>query len=195
MNDESFVIGIRHTAYHLALRRWRTELGYTQVQASDIVGIGLGTYQKIEALSQLPTPATLDKLVLATDLAPDVICPTWLRARFKGLVTSVDTTLELTPLSLNDPTNAPMLAAPDTTEHIEHEERQRALMEALEGLPERERACLILRFGLNGEKTHTLKEVADKFHITPERVRQIEAAAFRDIRHPRFSKKLREYMP
>ena len=40
----------------------------------------------------------------------------------------------------------------------------------------------------------TLEEVGKTFHVTRERIRQIEAKALRKLRHPSRSKKLREYM-
>ncbi len=52
----------------------------------------------------------------------------------------------------------------------------------LERLDERERKILIFRFGLGEEETHTLEEVAKKFGITRERVRQIEAIALSKVR-------------
>lgn len=42
-------------------------------------------------------------------------------------------------------------------------------------LTEREREIIKMRFGLNGEKTHTLEEVGEAFGVTRERIRQIEA--------------------
>lgn len=52
----------------------------------------------------------------------------------------------------------------------------------LERLDERERKILIFRFGLGEAETHTLEEVAKKFGITRERVRQIEAIALSKVR-------------
>ena len=43
-------------------------------------------------------------------------------------------------------------------------------------------------------KARTLEEVGKTFHVTRERIRQIEAKALRKLRHPSRSKKLREYM-
>jgi len=55
---------------------------------------------------------------------------------------------------------------------------------ALASLTPREEQVLRLRFGL-GEKTdYTLEEVGQRFEVTRERIRQIEAKALRKLRRP-----------
>ena len=44
----------------------------------------------------------------------------------------------------------------------------------VERLDQRERTILTLRFGLNGERPHTLEEVSRVIHRTRERIRQIQ---------------------
>ncbi|MCB0078156.1 MAG: RNA polymerase sigma factor RpoD [Anaerolineales bacterium] len=68
------------------------------------------------------------------------------------------------------------------------------VIEVLGQLSEREQAVLTLRFGLLDGKSHTLEEVGQKFGVTRERIRQIEAKALRKLRHPQRSKKLRDYL-
>ena len=58
------------------------------------------------------------------------------------------------------------------------------LSEALEALDARERRILEMRFGLNDEDEHTLEEVGQVFHLSRERVRQIEKKALQRLRHP-----------
>jgi RNA polymerase primary sigma factor len=66
--------------------------------------------------------------------------------------------------------------------------------EILDGLNERERRVLIMRFGLEDGITRTLEDVGKEFEVTRERVRQIEAKALRKLRHPLRSRKLRDYL-
>jgi RNA polymerase sigma factor (sigma-70 family) len=54
----------------------------------------------------------------------------------------------------------------------------------LEPLDTREREILTLRFGLDRGLPRTLEEVGDHFHLTRERIRQIEARAMSKLRHP-----------
>jgi RNA polymerase primary sigma factor len=65
---------------------------------------------------------------------------------------------------------------------------------ALEGLLDRERQVLELRFGLTDGKDHTLEEVSRYFNVTRERIRQIEAKALRKLRHPARSRPLKDYL-
>ena len=58
------------------------------------------------------------------------------------------------------------------------------LREAMMMLTERERRVLELRYGLGDEHQRTLEEVGEEFHVTRERIRQIEAKSLRKLRHP-----------
>lgn len=68
------------------------------------------------------------------------------------------------------------------------------LDEVLATLTEREQEVLRLRFGLDDGRQRTLEEVGQKFNVTRERIRQIEAKALRKLRHPTRSKKLKDYL-
>jgi RNA polymerase primary sigma factor len=66
--------------------------------------------------------------------------------------------------------------------------------ELLNTLSPREARILRLRFGLQNGHSYTLEEVGQKFGLTRERIRQIEGRALRRLRHPRRSRKLRDYL-
>lgn len=66
--------------------------------------------------------------------------------------------------------------------------------ELLNTLTPREARILRLRFGLQNGHCYTLEEVGQKFGLTRERIRQIEGRALRRLRHPRRSRKLRDYL-
>jgi len=63
----------------------------------------------------------------------------------------------------------------------------------LADLKPREAEVLRLRYGLDGEHVHTLKEVGIKMNVTRERVRQLEMRALRKLRHPRIGRRLKGY--
>jgi len=64
----------------------------------------------------------------------------------------------------------------------------------LESLTERERDIIKLRYGIGEGFTYTLEEVGQKFRVTRERVRQIEAKAVRKLQHPIRSRKLESFI-
>ena len=66
--------------------------------------------------------------------------------------------------------------------------------ELLGTLTPREARILRLRFGLQNGRSYTLEEVGKKFGLTRERIRQIEGRALRRLRHPRRSRKLKDYL-
>ena len=68
------------------------------------------------------------------------------------------------------------------------------LMSVLDTLTPREKKVLELRFGILDGRSRTLEEVGKEFNVTRERIRQIEAKALRKLRHPRRSKKLRDFL-
>jgi len=68
------------------------------------------------------------------------------------------------------------------------------IREVLETLSPREARVLVYRFGLEGGRPMTLEEVGQKFGVTRERIRQIEAKALRKLKHPSRRKKLQDYL-
>lgn len=74
------------------------------------------------------------------------------------------------------------VSAPSPTEKISNYLRQERVTTLLERMSKREREILNMRFGLKDGVMHTLEEVAKRFKITRERVRQIEESAIRRLR-------------
>ena len=72
--------------------------------------------------------------------------------------------------------------AASPTEEISNYLRQEKVADLLRKMSKREHEVLSMRFGLKDDTPHTLEEVAEKFKITRERVRQIEEAALRKLR-------------
>ncbi|MDP1818844.1 MAG: sigma-70 family RNA polymerase sigma factor, partial [Acidimicrobiales bacterium] len=70
----------------------------------------------------------------------------------------------------------------------------RAVIDALDELNDREKAVVRLRFGLDDGQARTLEEVGREFGVTRERIRQIESKTLAKLRHPHRSQKLRDYL-
>ena len=71
---------------------------------------------------------------------------------------------------------------------------QEQLSKVLDGLAERERKVISLRFGLEDGHPRTLEEVGREFGVTRERIRQIESKTLAKLRHPSRSSKLKDYL-
>jgi RNA polymerase primary sigma factor len=84
--------------------------------------------------------------------------------------------------------------APAPAEAASHTLLKEQLNEVLSTLTDREAKVLKLRFGLEDGKARTLEEVGQRFDVTRERIRQIEAKALRKLRHPSRSKKVKDFL-
>lgn len=84
-----------------------------------------------------------------------------------------------------------MLSPSDATTKVVLREK---IEEALDQLSVRERDVVRMRFGLDDGYPHTLEEVGKHFHVTRERIRQIEAKALKKLRHPSRNSRLRDYI-
>jgi RNA polymerase primary sigma factor len=108
------------------------------------------------------------------------------------------------PLSLEMPTDDEAdsvlgdfiedVESPEPVEMVTSRMLRDQLTDILSGLPPREVRILQMRYGLVDGETYTLEEVGKKLGVTRERVRQIEAQALSRLRHPTYSRKLRDYL-
>lgn len=77
----------------------------------------------------------------------------------------------------------------DPAQEITAELTNNQLQLALDELSPRERQIMIMRFGLLGEREHTLHEISLHFNISRERVRQLEMQTLNKLRTPENRKK------
>ena len=82
----------------------------------------------------------------------------------------------------------------DPDEAVLKHEMVSLVEEQLESLSPRAALVLRMRYGIGCEE-HTLDEVGEKFDLTRERIRQIEAKALRLLKHPKRSDTLRQLLP
>lgn len=71
---------------------------------------------------------------------------------------------------------------------------QEDIDELLDSLSDKEAEVIRYRFGLNGYKAMSLKEIGDVFNLTKERIRQIEKKAIRRLQHPSRMNRLEAYV-
>lgn len=65
---------------------------------------------------------------------------------------------------------------------------------ALNSLTSRERKIILLRYGLDKDHCKTLEEVGEIYNVSRERVRQWEEKALIKMRHPRNTRKLKDFI-
>ena len=63
----------------------------------------------------------------------------------------------------------------------------------LDSLPSRDRQILSMRYGIGFPRPMTMEEIGAEFSLSRERVRQIENAAMKTLRHPSRMRKMRPY--
>ena len=83
-------------------------------------------------------------------------------------------------------------AAPDTK--LIEEDMNRELNDVIDTLKPNEAQVLRMRYGLDGQKPMSLKEVGEAFDLTKERIRQIEKIAIKRMRCPVRARRLSSYV-
>ena len=78
-------------------------------------------------------------------------------------------------------------------EEVEKKSLHEAINKVLNTLTEKEKQIIEYRYGLNGNKSMSLKQIGEKYDLTKERIRQIEKKALVRLRHSSRSDKLRVY--
>ena len=85
-----------------------------------------------------------------------------------------------------------MTTPPD--QPLTEESLKQEISQALDSLSPKEAEVVQLYFGINVEREYTLDEIARKYRLTRERVRQIKEKALFRLRHQSRSKALRQYL-
>jgi RNA polymerase primary sigma factor len=123
---------------------------------------------------------TVAAVAHAAGVEPD-ICVTLLQA------TATPVSVDAPARSESDTTLGELIADRNSSDPETVAVRQEvcaAVHRLLECLPPRDRAIICARFGLNEEeKPETLDAVAERYHLSAERIRQIEARALARLRH------------
>lgn len=77
---------------------------------------------------------------------------------------------------------------------VAQQQLQDRLADCLRGLPEREAHILRLRFGLDTDRDHSLKEIGDLYGLSRERIRQLETSALNKLRSSTHGALLADFM-
>ncbi len=147
-----------------------------------------------------------DKLAIAEARSNDQPLDSFLQRRWRRAAAKVRRIIRISqePMSLEMPVGSGEDSSladfiedesiPGPIDTASRELLREQMRDLLDSLSPRERGVLELRFGLRDGQSRTLEEVGRMFGVTRERVRQIEAKALRKLRHPKSSRKLRDYL-
>ncbi len=146
------------------------------------------TAAKIE--QQTGTTATIEDVAAALDMPPQKVKEMWEMAWTTPTVSldkpigeDGDSTLESILTDLSD----------SPQEQADAAELKTKVSGVLSRLSPREQAVIRLRYGLLDGRPRTLEEVGEEYHVTRERVRQIEAKALHKLRSPKLSSILNDF--
>ncbi|MFN8123151.1 MAG: RNA polymerase sigma factor RpoD [Thermoleophilia bacterium] len=143
-----------------------------------------------QLLQDLGREPTVEELAVEMEVTPQ-------RIREIQKIAQEPVSLE-TPVGEDDDSDLGDLIEDDgvagPAEEVSRTLRREGLWDVLGQLSERERKVLELRFGLRGEEPRTLEEVGQRFGVTRERIRQIEAKTLTKLQTYRECQRLREFL-
>lgn len=172
--------GIRQLAEHLGLR-----------YAHMVALVNMSQYPSVRTRQSSKWRAVGDKLLLLTGVGLDDVFPVELNdLADRPLKFAV--VREVPTISLQDVGR--VLLPPSQEAELLKGELNEGIDRALKSLTPRQEEVLNCRFGLGGEDEHTLAETGQRLGITAGRVRMIEAAALRKLRHPSIARPLASFL-
>jgi len=175
--------------------------------ASSAIGVGYGTLLALVSLAINPfctdrarnpekvgsLKPTAEKITRFFGLDAETLFPADLyRMNFPRLLAKEVDASHL--LSASSREVLQLASAEDPAKNIERDELHAGIREVLDSLSPREQKVVELRFGIGYEREHSLEEVGYECGVGPERVRQIENKALRQLRSPSRAIKLRGFL-
>ena len=193
-------IGAHVVLFNARMRERRKEMGITQIDLAEISGVNVGFVSRVEILQPLsPTHTTrghLNAIANTLDCDFDYLFPKdYIDAMAKNMLPGYRNVIFVKDISLNElpPSTEQFLLPPVEDAAIENIMKE-DVVELLDCIDNpRERKVLEMRYGLDGNERMRLEDVARKFGVSRERIRQIEYTALSKLRHPSQSEKVRDY--
>lgn len=182
---ERFELGFSFRTFNGGMRRRRIAKGLTQAQLGEVIGISCGRISQIELMTVKPTDNQITALAAFLECSADDIWPPWLealRTPATGTVTSFVDHKEFSALTLSGQKELLQLPAHESAEATT--ETRNVIDQMLKkALTDRAYQIVRLRFGLGGTMPLSLEEIARRFGISKERVRQIISRALQKLKH------------
>ena len=173
---KDFKIRIEAKAKNAALVNAREELNLNLSNAAKLIKIQPSRLSAYELKREYPTESMAEKISDFLGKSPEELFPKKLKYEAKRHPSTFifDRYIPKEKLiSLN--TNTKLLPAYSIEDEVLNEIDGKRIISDLFGiLDKRERKILEYRFGFNNGKPETLEKVGKRFHLTRERIRQIE---------------------
>lgn len=204
-------IGFKVQVFNYRMRERRKEMGLTQMQLAELTGVGITVVQTAETLMR-PRGVSkgslreffdkLHRIAEYLELDFDELFPgEYIEACLEGRLLKRGTFYIRREVSIDEleGVSDPALLTDGGIDGVDGEERDelgmsKIMREAIDCIEdERMREVIYMRFGFGCEPM-TLREISEKMGYSVERIRQMEAATLRDMRHPRISRKLMELL-
>ena len=186
---EEFRVGIKVRIFNWSLDRAIKAKGWKRPEAAKACGVHFTTLNNWLGFKSYPKEAKALEVAVLLGVSDEILFP----EEIKGF----RITKQPEPVSFG---REEALALGLCSQEVDPEEvaiqasLQGAMAEAMQGLREREKLVVKLRFGLEGEEALSLRDVGAILGVTSQRIRVIEATALRRIRHPSWSGPLRTYL-
>ena len=186
---EEFRVGIKVRIFNWSLDRAIKAKGWKRPEAAKACGVHFTTLNNWLGFKSYPKEAKALEVAVLLGVSDEILFP----EEIKGF----RITKQIEPVSFG---KEEALALGLCSQEADPEQiaiqdsLQDSLQEAMQGLREREKLVLRLRFGLDGEESRTQADVGSILGVTNTRIGQIEAKALRKLRHPSRSIPLRTYL-
>jgi RNA polymerase sigma factor (sigma-70 family) len=187
-------IRVRNAAIAEALRAHQCN----QTHLAEMIGVPLSTFNGYATLRLMPYSSesgllkpSAQKIATFLGLNAEEAFPPSLYEHFRDQPSRALVIQERNMLPLSAIRRLPAPAM-DIDPFFE-KNRTQAIEHSLQRLTPREEAVIRRRFGLDGEGARTLEEIAQADGLSRGRIQQIEKAAFRKLRQPAQSKRLRDF--
>lgn len=192
---QNWEMGRQTRYFNGTLRKLRLEKGCSQEEMAKVIGTSKVAYGNWERLKSIPDQKFHARLEEVFGRKFEEIFPEFLEL-LKDKQTVGEDYIELTPQMLEAHAQQQRLLGQG-----EDDVEVAFVKKMLEGeinnlidqtLDGREKKIISMRFGLNGQRPHTLEETAREYSVTRERIRVIEAKALSRLRKAFYKTSIRE---
>lgn len=177
-----FDIALKVKAKNGVLQKFIDDMNWTQSDLARKLNISPVTIGRYFNLQDFPrTEETMQKITSLLKMVPEDIFPQIIREpdfMEKSKTWTIYKEVDIEYLAFN---KLPEIAYEPEMDGFD---MMAKINEALDTLTPREAKVLRLRFGLEDGKELNLEETGRELDISKERIRQIEAKAFRKLKHP-----------